>query len=398
MKWLKWLSNNYKRKERIVSGQFFFLLPESKLHKINQKQADNMDIMLLFKEYIKGQFFEDSDPVPFGCFEYRKNEDGNKEIFFVDKDETFLGWNMEFMPDDPGYSEIHKQPLLLAEFPVTDAYDELTLFHLQYTLNSAFFSAYPNKYNKINVFMKQYCFFQLSQINYSNAFADEEYEELRKLFWFFFLYTHPVNWETLHSCTFDQGKLKYNDKLFLSEYFDVYHDFFLNNYETLKDRLNITQDEIVYCKSLTSDIVKIIEGKGEKLLYPAYSKDEDIILKYINDIVFFLDRYNEDSEGVFIEMLAFAENNTNSYRDFLLSIFLQNYLCYILRKDFRALKVLSDFLEGQKNNKIAKLIINKIFSDSIFAKKICRDQNINISDFQYIISLFDEESKRINLS
>ena len=356
-----------------------------------------MDMKLLFDEYVKGQFFEDYLPVSFDCFEYRKNADQNKELFFIDKDEALLGWDMECMPDDPNYSDNHHPPLLKEKYSFVDVYDELTLSHLLYTINSATFSACPNEYTKINIFMKQYCFFQLSQISHSKALNRKKYEELRELFWFFFLYTHPVNGETLYSCTFESDEIIYRGKILLSEYFDSYYDFFTDNYEKMKNKLNITPVEIKGCKQLTGNIIRVIEGKAGKLSYFKDSEDEAAVLEYINNIDFFLSDYKENPEKIFNKILEFSLGSVTKYRDFLLSVILQNYVCYILGENFNDLKVLSDFLFSRKNKSISELIINKIFSDSILAKKFFRDQSVDIKDFSYVVSLFNEESKRINL-
>lgn len=353
-----------------------------------------MNIKIFFDEYVKNQFISDHVSIPFDCFKYQENEYGDKEIFFLDKNETFLGWDSSFFPEDPYYAEEHELPLLCDKYNNIDVYDQIILFYLLYTVNSSTLSPVPDECNKINVFMKQYCFFQLSQISYASFLSEHESSELRDFFWFYFLYSHPVNETTLYSCKYSDGKLVYKDKeIYLSDYFDSYYEFFVENYERVKNKINLTKDEILSSKEMTRNIFNVIEGNGCNLQY----FNGNPLVNYVNDVSLFINRYENNRDSLFSEIFYFAEKCETTYDNYILSVILQNYVCYVLKNNFNEITCLSDYLHSREKDRVSFLIINKIFSDSIFVKKICLKENIDISKYKYIISYFDEESKRINL-
>ncbi|WP_343613034.1 hypothetical protein [Flavobacterium sp.] len=353
-----------------------------------------MKIQNIFNEKIRNLFTDENSSTAIEGFEYKENNYGDKELYIFNKNETFLEWDMNLIPDDPGYSKEHNPPILHSKFPMIDVYDELTFSHLLYTINSVTVNVVPNYFTRINVFMKQYCFFQFSQISNYNTFDSAEHSSLRDLFWFYFLYTHPVNETTLYSCHFDLGKLVYTDKnIFVRDYFNSYYDFFIDNYNEYENKLDVSPTEILACKELTNELLTVFEGNAIKLNYPGESK----AVFYVNNISSFLRDYQENKHAIFNLFTDLAKGINNKYDDFLFSVILQNYVCYILRKNFSEIEYLSDFLFSKEDDAISSLIINKIFSDTIFCKRFAATQNINIKNFKYVVCHFDEESKRINL-
>lgn len=71
------------------------------------------------------------------------------------------------------------------------------------------------------------------------------------------------------------------------------------------------------------------------------------------------------------------------------------YVTYILYFQFDEINNLVDYFRDSPL--WCKLIINKIFADTIYLQKIMRQGHIDINEYPHIIKLFEKETRRIYL-
>lgn len=218
-----------------------------------------MKLQLLFNEYLNMKFNRGLPSVQTDGFKYALLEDDSAELFFIErKDEAFVEWAYELQPRDAHYvANPDWKPVLSAFFNQMDVYDELILYYLLVTINSTTSIKQTNPFNAMNDFMKNYCFFQLAQLGEARGLNEEQRQQLRDFFFFFYLYAHPVNEETLYAFSFNGKNLVHTKtNIRMEQYFTVYHDYYSENLDKHRDQLFISPHEIHACKNLTLGLLR----------------------------------------------------------------------------------------------------------------------------------------------
>ncbi len=358
-----------------------------------------MELQLLFNEYLQVKFNRRLQSVQTGFFEYGLLEDDSAELFFADrKDESFTEWAYALQPRDPNYTiNPDWKPVLSAHFKQLDVYDELILYYLLLTINTTTSVIKLNPFNAMNDFMKNYCFFQFAQLTDASRLNDEQRHQLSDFFFFFYLYAHPVNEETLYSFAFNGKDLVHTKTgINIEHYFSLYHDYYIENLDKHRDKLFLAPHEITACKTLTMELLRSIEGKSPKLAMPVEEGCE-AVLQLINDVDYLIHSYSENKTTLFGIMRDFlSDNRSTPYRDHCFSTLLQNYVCYILYFTFDEINDLVDYFKGTPQ--WCELIINKIFTDAIFIRKIMKQNQIDITEYKQVIEFFDTDAREIYLS
>ncbi|MDM5233651.1 hypothetical protein [Lysinibacillus pakistanensis] len=357
-----------------------------------------MNLQYLYNEYLNIKFNRDLPASHFDYFEYDVLEDGSAQLFFVDqKNEAFLEWAEELQPRDPYYiNNPSWKPVLSSFYKQLNIYDEQTFYYLLFTINSTTAIHSINPYNAMNDFMKNYCFFQLAQLSAITRLNDEQKRQLKDFFFFFYLYAHPVNEETLYAFSFNgQDLVHTKSNIQIEHYFNNYHDYYSENSEKFHHQLLITPHEVIACKNLTLELLRAIEGKSSKLIMPP-EEGMETVLRLINDVDYFLQTYTDNKATVYDVMKnVLADHCSNPYQNYCFHTLLQNYVTYVLYFQFDEINNLVDYFRDSPL--WCKLIINKIFADTIFLQKIMRQGHIDINEYPHIIKLFEKETRRIYL-
>lgn len=357
-----------------------------------------VNVQALFNNYLNIKFNRGLQAVPMEDFEYAVLDDHSAELFFsAHEHETFLAWAEELQPPDPQYSDmLNEKPILSSKFHQLDVYDEQVFYYLIYTINATTKIVPRNRYNKMNDLMKNYCFFQLSQLTSITRLDDKQRQQLKDFFFFFYLYAHPVNEETLYAFSFlDQTLVHTKTNIHLGQYISLYHDYFNEHFYNYQEQLVIAPEDIDACKHLTLELLHTLEGKSKKLAMP-YEEGLGEIILLLNDVNHFLHMYTENKLA-FFQLLhsTVLEEQTNPYREHCVSMLLQNYATYILSFHFGELNDLIEYF--QDHPLPCKLILNKLFAETIFLQKIMRQSNLDINNYPKITQFFDEEAKKIYL-
>jgi hypothetical protein len=357
-----------------------------------------MKLQFLYNEYLNIKFNRGLPSVQTDGFEYGLLEDDSAALFFAErKDEAFVEWVNELQPRDARYvANPDWKPVLSDSFKQLDVYDELIFYYLLFTINATTSVAKTNPFNAMNDFMKNYGFFQLSQLNDVTSLNEEQRQQLRDFFFFFYLYAHPVNEETLYAfsfCGLDLVHMKTN--IHVEHYVTAYHDYYSKHHDKYKDQIFIDPHEIQACKSLTLELLRSIEGKSAKLLMP-HEEGLEAVLQLINDVDGLIHLYSENKTTLFGMMRDFlSDNRPNPYRDHCFRMLLQNYVCYILYFEFDEIHHLVDYFKDA--HVWCERMINSLFTDAIFIQKIMRQHRIDIAEYENVTAFFNEEARRIYL-
>ncbi len=331
-------------------------------------------------------------------FEYSFCEDGRTALFLTGRDdEIFTDWTDELQPRDPHYiMNPDWEPVLSDIFKQMDVYDELIFYYLLFTINTTTTIANSNPYGAMNDFMKNYCFFQFAQLANASALHEEQRHQLRGFFFFFYLYAHPVNEETLYAFSFSgQDLVHTKTRINMERYFSLYHDYYSENLGKFSGKINLSPQEIEACKNLTLELLRSIEGKSAKLVLPPEDGLEDV-LRLVNHVDALIRAYSENKTRVFEMMAGFLSDlRSNPYRDHCFRTLLQNYVCYILYFKFDEIHHLVDYFKNTPT--WCEKIINHIFADTIFVQRIMRLNHIDISEYKQVIAYFGAEARRIYL-
>ncbi|MER0126957.1 hypothetical protein [Franconibacter daqui] len=220
--------------------------------------------------------------------------DDSVELFFKNsEDETFCEWDLNLQPEDPRYKSNSDSIILLKDkFPLLNVYDEHIFHHMIFTINSITTVPKLTRYNRINAFIKLYCFFQLS-----NSRKDENdsiiVRKNKKFLFRLFMFTHPVNEETLNAFTLnDSGKVvRLPSGITLRDYAFTYYNYFIDHYDQLSSQILIEPNEIEVAKILHLFLVDMIETGGYDLKIPAPVLP--ISMDIINDAGCFIKFYYE---------------------------------------------------------------------------------------------------------
>ncbi|WP_410770258.1 hypothetical protein [Fontibacillus sp. BL9] len=357
-----------------------------------------MNLQQFYNEYLNKKFNRGLPSAQIGGFEYFLLEDDGAELFFADRnEESFTEWASELQPRDPNYiTNPDWEPVLSADFEHLDLYDEQTLYYLLFTINATTSIAKIHPYNAMNDFMKSYCFFQLTQSAETVRLNDEQRQQLREFFFFFYLYAHPVNEETLYAFSYrGQDLVHTKTNIVMEHYFSAYHDYYSENSDQYKDTLSIGPLEIQACKNLTLALLRSIEGKSAKLAMPP-EEGLDEILRLINNVDHLIRTYSENKSVLFAIMKDFlSDTRSNPYRDHCFSTLLQNYVCYILYFNFDEIHDLVDYFKGTPS--WCEVIINKIFTDAIFIQKIMRQNHVDLAEHKNVTRFFGKEAREFYL-
>lgn len=356
-----------------------------------------MKLQPLYDEYLNIKFNRKLPPLHMDGFEFGLCEDESSELFLTShENESFSGWISELQPRDPNYTvNPDWVPVLSKNFTQLNVYDELIFYYLLFTINSTTSIMKVNSYNAMNDFMKSYSFFQLSQLTGVTALNEEQRAELRDFFFFFYLYTHPVNEETLYSFSFQGQDLIHTSTGIKAEsYFSKYHAYYRDHYAEYKDQIGISPQQIDLCKSVTMELLRTIEGKS-KLVMPPEGGLEDV-LKLINNVDQLI-YMNLDNKSEVFKIMAdcLSVERSSPYHYHCFRMLLQNYVTFILYFNFDELNELADYFNNTPS--LCEKIINTIFTDAIFIQKILRQHHIDITKYKKITAYFNEEAKSIYL-
>ncbi|PCL89245.1 hypothetical protein [Paenibacillus lautus] len=357
-----------------------------------------MKLQFLYNEYLNLKFNRGLPSTPIGGFEYGLLEDGGAALFFAERnDEAFVEWTYELQPRDAHYvASPDWKPVLSDSFKQLDVYDELVFYYLLFTINATTSIAKINPYNAMNDFMKSYGFFQLSQLNGVTGLNEEQRLQLRDFFFFFYLYAHPVNEETLYAFSFrGQDLIHTKTNIHVEHYVTAYHDYYSEHLDKHKDQIFIAPPEIQACQDLTLELLRSIEGKSAKLEMPP-EEGLEALLRLINDVDGFMHMHSVDKTTLFGIMSDFlSDARSTPYRDHCFRMLLQNYTCYVLYFEFEQIHHLVDYF---KDTPVwCERMINSLFTDAIFMQKILRHHRIEIADYTNVIAFFNEEARRIYL-
>ncbi len=359
-------------------------------------------IQLFIQEYLKIKFKEEIQTAPRGAFQYRLDEDDCAELSFIrEPEESFTNWMYDLQPRDARYVvNPDWQPVLAERFNQIDVYDELILYHLLFTINSTLTIRPTNDYTAMNDRMKSYSFFQLSHCSVVSRLSEEQQHQLRDFFFFFYLYAHPVNEDTLYACSFHEQRLVHTKtNISLEHYFAAFHDHYIAHADQYRDDLVIDPDDIRASKHLTLELLRIIEGKSSPLHMPS-EEGLEAVVQMINNVDLMLQLYEDNTSALFEIMSDFlaedAEDRSTLYREHCFTTLLQNYVCYILYFTFDEIHTLVDYFGSTPT--WCGVIINKMFTDTIFLQKIIRLKQIDINAYPDVIAFFGEEARSIYLS
>lgn len=359
-----------------------------------------MNIQHLYHDYLNMKYNRALPLLETRPFEYALCEDGGAELFFTDHpEETFAEWLSELQPRDPNYvANPDWKPILQEQFAQLDVYEELILYYLLYTINATTSIASLNPYNAMNDFMKNYAFFQLNQLTGINRLSDEQKGQLRESFFFFYLYAHPVNEETLYAFSFKGHTLVHTQtNIEVGRYISAFHDHCIHNFADYEERLSILPADIKACKQLTQELLRSIEGCASKLTMPL-EEGIEAILRLINDVDEMLRRHSENNAELFAVMWDFMKNTprrSTPYSEHCFRILLQNYVSYILFFDFDAIRDLVKYFEDDLPR--CRTIINHMFTDAILIQKIMRQHRIDLASYPEVTALFEEQARQIYL-
>lgn len=417
-----------------------------------------MKLQSIYNEYVNIKFNRGLPPKAIAPFAYCTLEDDSTELFLADQPEadSFVQWADELQPPDPGYTaNPNWTPVLSGSFPALDIYDEQILYYLLYTINSTTAIVPVHPYNAMNNFMKSYSFLQLSRVTHATRLSDEQREQLRDFFFFFYLYTHPVNEETLEAFSFSGPDLLHTKtSIKIADYFSAYHDYYSGHHDSLKkvapelvqqvqddEQKHANQEQLEQAdqeehnqarpepprqvdqgwrelseqlapeqnndkmvwlvshpieayKHLTLELLQSIEGTAAPIILPAEDGWDDA-LRLINDVDRLLELYSDMPSAVFEMMKNCAAATANPYQEYIYRSLLQHYACYILYFRFDELHALVDYFKDTPS--LCKLIVSHIFTDAIFIQKMMRQQQTDLSEYENVTQFFNEKAREMYL-
>ncbi|EPN1932691.1 hypothetical protein ACTV70_004326 [Cronobacter dublinensis] len=328
----------------------------------------------------------------FTKFDYVCCNDGTVQLFFKkNQDETFCDWDLELQPEDPHYTYDPDTTILLKDkYPLLSVYDEQVFHHIILTVNSVTIVPEMNQYNRINAFMKIYCFFQLSNMkkNENDASAFIKY---RRFLFQNFLISHPVNEETLNAFTIsDSGKIVHTaSNVALKDYASDYYEFYIENYEKLSAEIAIDKVEIEAAKCLNLSLIDMIENGGFALKIP--SPDVSIDMNLVNDSSYFIKTYLNNKQIIIRDVVNLL-NERNLHSEYCLNFILQNVVIYILSNDFGEIH---HFLNCFSALAQKRAVVNLLFKRATFIKAIMDEKLIFWDNIKDITCLFDDEANKM---
>lgn len=355
-----------------------------------------MELERLYRNYLNLKFGLGLPLLNTAPFEYGLCEDGSYELFMDGlESHAFSEWTSGLTPADPRYSDpADRKPVLAAQFSELDVYDEQVLGFLLLTVNMTT-SVFPvNAYNRMNDFMKQYCFFQLAQCSGLTQLEDKQKNSLRDFFFWFYLYAHPVNGETLEAFSFrGPGLIHTETGVLVRKYFEAYHTYYARHHTTVMDSRSLTATRINACSELTLQLLDVVEGQSSVLFFPPQNGLEPA-LRLINHVDQYIAAFGRHSYAGFVVMRELlAQGPSTPYREQVISVLLQNYVCYILYFDFSRITELVEFFRDDPPR--CEMILNRMFTETIFIQKILRKNEIDLRNYPHVTSLFNEHTRKM---
>ncbi|ELY4815297.1 hypothetical protein SM100_004131, partial [Cronobacter sakazakii] len=157
----------------------------------------------------------------------------------------------------------------------------------------------------------------------------------------------------------------------------------------LSAEIAIDKDEIEAARCLHLSLIDMIENGGFALKIP--SPDVSIDMKLVNDSSYFIKAYL-DNKQIIIRDVVNLLNQRNFHSEYCLNFILQNFVIYILSKDFGEIyQFLNSFSELEQK----RAIVNILFKNAIFIKAIMDEKLIVWDNIKDIICLFDDEANRM---
>lgn len=422
-----------------------------------------MKLQSIYNEYVNLKFNRALPPEAIAPYAYCTLEDDSIELFVAGQPEaeSFVQWADELQPPDPGYTTNPNWiPVLSGSFPALDIYDEQILYYLLYTINSTTAIVPVNPYNSMNDFMKNYSFLQLSRVTHVTRLSDEQREQLRDFFFFFYLYTHPVNGETLEAFSFSGPKLLHTKtSIQIADYFSVYHDYYSGQHDQLKQVTPglLQQEQGDEQKHANQEQTEPADQEGHNQIKPEPPRQvdqggqelakrelsEQLAPEQNNDEMAWLTSHPiETYKNLTLEMLQSIEgtaaplllpmedgwedalrliNNVDnllelySNKPSALFEMMKNcaaatanpYQVYIYRSLLQhyacyILYFRFDELHAlvdyfKDTPSLCKVIVSHIFTDAIFIQKMMRQQQIDLSEYENVTQFFNEQARQMYL-
>lgn len=341
-------------------------------------------------------------------FEYARCEDDSIELFYKNEDSvTFIEWNADLHPPDPRYGDPDKRlPLLHESFPTLNVYDEQVLNFLLYTLNAALSLPPLSSAHAMNERMKQHCFFLLGRLSAVTSLSEAQKRQLREFGFWFFLYAHPVNGETLEAFSLNaqpfsdpeskptKTRLIHTESgIAVRDYFRVYHDYYAQHHSAYADRLLVSPQQIQASLELTLELLNVIEGNIAAEHAPvlpdwpseAHQETSDPLqkaLRWIHHPDELLDTYAASPGEVFelmrdLTLHAHRDSaGTDAYLAPIAEMLLDHYVLYVLFFDPGELSRLIAYFSPEPE--VCTILVNRLLTDTIFMQRILQMRGINL--------------------
>lgn len=355
-----------------------------------------MELAALYHNYLNLKFSRGLPLQETGHFEYGLCEDGTRELFLEgNEDEYFSGWIYELLPADPHYADAKGlTPMLSSHFRQLDVYDEQVLNYLMLTINSTTSIVPITIYNEMNDRMKHYCFFQLAQQAPLSVLSADQKAELRNFFFWFYLYAHPVNGDTLEAFSFHGPDLIHTKTgIRVQDYLKKVHEYYVHNYKAYTDRLKLSPLDIEACCELTLHLLAVVEGRSSGLTMPNVAGLEQA-LRLINSADELLSAYARSRSEVFSLMRDLLScSSSTAYGEHIISMLLQNYVCYILYFEFEEILELVDYFRDDLT--LGGIIVNRMFTETIFIQKILQQNRLDLRSYSNVTALFNEDTREM---
>lgn len=341
-------------------------------------------------------------------FEYARCEEDSIELFYKHEDSVaFIEWNADLQPPDPRYGDSGERlPLLHESFPTLNVYDEQVLNFLLYTLNATLSIPPLSPAHAMNERMKQHCFFLLGRLSSVTSLNEAQKRQLREFGFWFFLYAHPVNGETLEAFSLitaqpssdpehkpTRMQLIHNESgVVVRDYFRTYHNYYAQYHSAYADRLLLSPQQIQASLELTLELLDVIEGniaEEHAPMLPSWSSEahqeaSDPLQKarrWIHNPDELLKAYTAAPEEVFelmrgLMLLAYPDAETVTCMFPITEMLLDHYVLYVLFFDPGELSRLIAYFSPEPE--VCAILVHRLLTDTIFMQRILRMRGINL--------------------
>ncbi len=359
-------------------------------------------------------------------FEYAPCEDGSTELFYKNEDSlAFPDWNTELWPPDPRYGDPGERlPLLHEAFPALDVYDEQVLNFLLYTLNATLSLPPVAPAHAMNERMKQHCFFQLARPSAVPSLSETQQSDLREFCFWFFLYAHPVNGDTLEAFSLAAQPSDSHNRpakthlvhtesgIAVRDYFRAYHDYYAQHHAEYADILLPSPQQIRAGLGLSLELLDAVEGNIAAEHAPALpawpiEDHKDMsgplqkALRWIEHPGELLDAYAAAPGDIFelmrdLTLHAQKSAETDVSVSPIAEMLLDNYVLYVLFFDPGELSRLIAHFASEPE--ACSILVNRLLTDTIFMQRILRQCGFNLLELCPEADAFlNEQARRFTL-